>query len=290
MYDITMIGHVSKDIIEDPAGVQHIVGGPVVYSSAAAARSDASVLVITKAAEPDRDELAILAENGAAVVVLDSPATTSIHNRYETADHERRTVTLLQSASPFEPSEVPTEPTRIYHLGGLFVGEIPDELIAKLAARAPVALDAQGVVRASDVGRLVFRDWAAKRQYLPQVTFFKTDAAEAELLTGYTDRDDAASALLEMGASEVMITHNTEVLLATHDGERHRAPLTPRNLSGRTGRGDTCFAAYLARQLHHDRHEALRYAAALVSIKMEAPGVFRGTQGEVFERMNRDGL
>ncbi len=285
MYDIAMIGHISKDIIEDPSGKQHILGGPVVYSSAAAVRSGASVLVVTKAAPRDHEQLAILRENGAEVKVHNSRETTSIHNRYDTPDHERRTVTLLSSASPFTLQEIPTEKARICHLAGLFVGEIPEALIKELATRAPVALDAQGVVRAAGESALVLRDWERKREYLPHVRYFKTDAAEAELLTGRADRDKAADSLLEMGAAEVMITHNTEVLLATRDGERYRAPLTPRNLSGRTGRGDTCFAAYLAWHLSHGRKEALEYAAALVSIKMETPGVFRGTPEDVFARM-----
>ncbi|SIR03979.1 Sugar or nucleoside kinase, ribokinase family [Alkalispirochaeta americana] len=285
MHDIMMIGHVSKDIIEDPEGVQHVFGGPVIYSSASATRTGASVHVVTKASREDQEKLSILHECGATVTVRESPETTSIHNLYETSDHERRTVTLLSSATPFTLDEIPEDTVKIYHLAGLFVGEIPETLIKDLAGRAPVAIDAQGVVRFSREGDMIFRDWEAKKEYLPHVQFLKTDAAEAELLTGTSDRDAAADKLLEMGAREVMITHNTEVLIAARDGERFRSPLNPRNLSGRTGRGDTCFAAYLARQLTHPRKEALAYAAALVSIKMEAPGVFRGTVQDVLDRM-----
>ncbi len=42
----------------------------------------------------------------------------------------------------------------------------------------------------------------------------------------------------------------------------------------------------MARRLDHDVDELLRFAAALVSIKMEKPGPFEGTLADVLERMN----
>ncbi|MFP4068130.1 MAG: carbohydrate kinase, partial [Spirochaetaceae bacterium] len=183
MYDILMVGHVSKDIIEDPHGVQHVLGGPVVYCSAAAARSGASVLVVTKAATEDRERLSIITESGAELRTLDTTATTSIHNRYHDADHERRTVTLLQAADPFTIDDIPADEARIIHFAGLFAGDLPQELVERLAPRGEIALDAQGVVRKNEAGNLVFGDWERKERFLPSITYFKTDAAEAEALT-----------------------------------------------------------------------------------------------------------
>jgi len=81
-----------------------------------------------------------------------------------------------------------------------------------------------------------------------------------------------------------MITHSSEVIL--YNGKRmFRAPFNPGNLSGRTGRGDTCFISYVSWRLTHGIEESLRYAAALTSIKMEKPGPFLGTQEEVLARM-----
>ena len=86
--------------------------------------------------------------------------------------------------------------------------------------------------------------------------------------------------LCEWGAKEVLITHNTEAIVC--DGECvYRAPLKARNLSGRTGRGDTTFAGYLGERLHRSIPEALEFAAALVSLKMETPGPFTGTRKDV---------
>ena len=77
-----------------------------------------------------------------------------------------------------------------------------------------------------------------------------------------------------------MITHNSEVLV--YDGrEIYTCPIRSRNLSGRTGRGDTTFAGYINERLTHDVPTALRTATALVSLKMETPGPFLGTRADV---------
>ena len=67
----------------------------------------------------------------------------------------------------------------------------------------------------------------------------------------------------------------------------YKAPLTPRTLNGRTGRGDTLFCSYLARRTQGDEpFKALQFAAALVSLKLEAPGPFRGSLEDVMLKMN----
>ena len=113
--------------------------------------------------------------------------------------------------------------------------------------------------------------------------YFKTDAAEAEIITGLSDRAEAARQLYAWGAKEIVITHNTEVLV--YDGkEILTCPIKARNLSGRTGRGDTVFAGYIAaRQEGKSVQEALLYCTALVSLKMETPGPYRGTRQDVLD-------
>jgi sugar/nucleoside kinase (ribokinase family) len=60
---------------------------------------------------------------------------------------------------------------------------------------------------------------------------------------------------------------------------------TNRSSEGRTGRGDTTFGSYLASRIDHEPAEALKYAAALVSLKMEKPGPFDGTLDDVWACM-----
>ena len=68
---------------------------------------------------------------------------------------------------------------------------------------------------------------------------------------------------------------------------QYHAPLKARNLSGRTGRGDTTFAGYLTERLDHEIPETLEFAAALVSLKMETPGPFRGTREDVLDYLEK---
>ncbi|MFH1939467.1 MAG: ribokinase, partial [bacterium] len=55
----------------------------------------------------------------------------------------------------------------------------------------------------------------------------------------------------------------------------------PNHLIGRSGRGDTCIAAYMAKRLSASPQEAIIWAAAITSLKMEAEGPFQRTIQEV---------
>jgi len=296
-YDIIIMGHVSKDIIVEYNGSEaKLLGGALLYSAITAVRAGAKVLAITKASAADATSLDFLRKEASLdLVVGESPESTSILNVFKSADRERRDVTLHSAALPFSAADVPAGASApVIDLAGLFVGEMPDTLIEELSGRARIAVDAQGLLRTAMPDKTMkFFDWANKKKYLPMVSYFKTDAAEAEILTGLADRDAAARALADIGrrpdgtAPEIMVTHNTEVIVLA-DGKIHRAPFTPSNLSGRTGRGDTTFSAYLTYRLNHDPEESVRFAAALCSIKMEKPGPFSGTMAEVHSRMERD--
>ncbi len=283
-FDITMVGHISKDIMIYKEDENRFTGGPVIYSSIAAVRTGKKIRVITRAAAEDDQALNVMRDQGVDVTRMDSKLTTSIENIYFTADKERRQVTLLSQADFFEVNDFPSCESRIFHLAGLFKNEIPDDFIPYFAKKGEVAVDAQGLLRCNEEGELNFRNWDQIEKLMPLITYMKTDAAEAEIMTGITDREEAARKLASYGAREVMVTHNNEVLVLV-DGEFYRAPYNPSNLSGRTGRGDTTFAAYMAKRLDADPGEAVFYAAALCSIKMESPGPFNKTEEDVYRRM-----
>lgn len=279
--DILVIGHISKDLIRFRGREDQSIGGAVVYSSVAAKRVGAEVIALTKLNPEDMDVLAVFAEHDVPVLHRASSATTSIRNTYHTPDRDRRTCEALSIADPFGPADVPEDVAPdVYYLGGLIKGEFPEELVLELAARGKVALDVQGFVRVSDNGPMVFRDWDKKKEVLPLIHFLKTDAAEAEILTGSNDVQEAARILNNWGADEVMVTHNAGVLVYAHE-RAYTFPFTSRDLSGRTGRGDTCFATYCAWRKNHSPEEACLFAAALTSLKMETPGPFAGSVANV---------
>ena len=207
-----------------------------------------------------------------------------MRNQYFTADKERRLSSCLSVGSPFTADDLDNLGIDgdIYHFAGLIYGDFPNELIKKCAKSGKIAVDVQTCLRHvnPEDGSMYFEDWADKKEMLPYIDFLKTDAAEAEIMTGLTDRLEAAKMLHSWGAKEILITHNTEVL--AYDGENaYTCPIRARNLSGRTGRGDTTFAAYINERLQKGIPESLLNATAIVSLKMETPGVFKGTREDV---------
>ncbi len=283
-YDIVIIGHITNDILEYKGEVTPFTGGAAYFSSFAAKRSNAKICVVTKLAQKDFGVLDELRGEGIEVIAIPSSKTTSIENVFETDDFDKRKVRLISQADPFNPEDIPEGETRIYSLAGLFSGEISHALIEYLSKKGEVGLDIQAMLRSSGNAGFAFKDWMEKKDYLPKITYLKADSLESEVATGTPDREKAAKMFHEWGAKEVMITHASEVIL--YNGERiFRAPFNPRNLSGRTGRGDTCFGSYMSWRLSHGIEESVRYAAALTSIKMEKPGPFLGTIDDVLARM-----
>ena len=273
-YDSLMIGHITKDFnIDHLKNLNEICGGAVLFSSASAFALGHSTGAVTKLAEQDKDRLNsfTIPQNDVYCSFCDS--STTMRNEYFTADKEKRNSTCLSCAAPFTLADLPSVDAHIYHFAGLLYGEFPNEMLIECAKKGAVALDVQAWLRHADMqsGAMYFADWAEKKEILPYITYLKTDAAEAEIMTGTADRERAAKMLWELGAKEVLITHNTEVLV--YDGkEVYTCPIRARNLSGRTGRGDTTFAAYINERLQFPVENALLNATATVSLKMETPG------------------
>ena len=283
-FDSLIIGEVAQDTNVDYDGTTvRATGGAVYYSGFAAANMGHKIAVLPKADTTQVDLKAAFAPApNITVYPLHSTHSFVTKNVYHTPDRERRTSTVDSVIDPYRTDEVPQIDAAIWHLAGLVGGDIPDEMIPFAAQHAMVAIDVQTMLRCVENGGMVYHDWAAKREMLPYVRFLKTDAAEAEILTGLTDRAEAAKVLYGWGAKEVLITHNTEVLV--YDGkEIYTCPIKARNLSGRTGRGDTTFAGYITERQRCGIADALQYCTALVSLKMETPGPFQGTRQDVLD-------
>lgn len=281
-YDIMILGPATRDVNIDYTGAEdRSVGGAVTFCTPAARAAGARVFAAVKIAPEDADIMAAFDLPETDKALLPSAKTTLMRNEYFTADRERRNSSCPAQSDPILPDELPGVDYKLCHLAGLLYGDFPAELLETLHRRALLSGDAQGFLRHNESGKLVLHDWEEKLRFLPYMDFFKTDAAEAEMLTGLSDREAAARQLCAWGAKEVMVSHNAEMLVC--DGEEVRiCPVRARNLSGRTGRGDTTFGSYLGMRVTGcGMAESLLYATACVSLKMETPGVFRGTHADV---------
>ena len=257
-YDLMLIGPATRDINIDYTGQEvREIGGAVFFCAYAAAAASANLFASVKIHPDDTDVLDAFHLDSDHIAVLPAQCTTLMQNTYFTADRERRKAECLAQSDAITPDQIPDVDCGLYHLAGLLYGDFPNEMN--------------------------FHDWKDKLTYLPYFDFLKTDAAEAEILTGLTDRRAAAKQLYEWGAKEILISHNSEMLV--YDGkDYYTCPVKARNLSGRTGRGDTTFGAYLAkRMMGVSIPDALLFATAAVSLKMETPGPLQGPEQAVLD-------
>ncbi len=280
-YDLVTIGVISKDLNIIMGREETMYSGGSYCAAYAAVNSGFTVAMITKIADEDRQSLPPLQAAGIDVYAIPSPQTTAITNVYRTANVDDRTHHIRGLATPFRIEDFPTDiAAKIYHISALIAGEIPLDVVKHLAQKGRIGLDVQGYMRMVAGTDLIPQDWPEKAEAFSCVDILKTDASEAAILTGKTDREEAIRVLTEMGVQEIVLTNSSEVL-AYADGTMYRAPFKARNLTGRTGRGDTCFATYLTQRIRKGPEDAVKYAAALTSVKMETPGPFKQSLAEV---------
>ena len=291
-FDVVMLGHFAKDsnVVDGHAKTES--GGGVYFGSIALKRIGANVAIVTRLHPDDFPRLDELKQEGIQIFVTPAPETSGIENRYSSADMERRICKPLGFAGTFQASEIPDVSARVYMIASIIAGEVDLPLLKQLASRGPVGLDVQGFVRVREGNDLVFRHWPDMREGLAHVTYLKVDRAEAELLTGQTDLQEAARQLASYGPREIVVTQSSGVTVYAESGSvgggrYFTAPFTPRTLAGRTGRGDTCFSTYIGKRLTTSPEAACKWAAAVTTLKQEKPGPWRGSLVEVEELIAR---
>ena len=290
-YDLVVAGNVVLDEIHPfGAPMQTFCGGPVLFSAVAARCCAQKVAAVTKVAESDLCCLDELRRNGVEVHVSLSPETTTHRVVHLTDNVDEREMLLMRSAGPFSAADfVDLEPT-LLHLAGLNDQEFTLDLVRVMSRRGfMLCVDMQAFVRKVDprAGEVRLSDVDGKEEIAAMAGRVKLDVVEAEYLTGTTDIEQAAIQFEKWGTSETMVTRADGVLVR-HQGRTYFEVFSNKSVAGRTGRGDTTFAAYSARRLEHDVEESLKFAAALVSIKMESPGTFSGTVDDVMARLKAD--
>ena len=282
VYDIAFLGHYTKDTIVSASGTRIVDGGACNYGAHVAVRMGLGVAAVTRLAKADAHVVDELAGLGVDVFVRHTPASTCLRLEYPTSNVDERVIYVTSTAGPFTPAEVESLQTKAVLIGASLRGEVSLDVVKALAGKDMlVAADVQSFVRVVRDGRLVYEAWPEKQAVLAHVDVLKTDAVEAEMLTGQSDVRVAARVLADLGPSEIVLTHRDGVLVYA-GGQFHEAGFFPRELVGRSGRGDTCVASYVARRLAATQGstigspaEATVWAAAVASLKMEAEGPFR---------------
>jgi len=286
-YDIAFIGHYTKDTIVSSAGTRLVDGGACNYGANVAVRMGLRTAAVTRLAEEDFHVVEGLRRLGVEVYARVTPASTCLRLEYPTSNVDERVITVTSSAGPFTIAEVEPLQSRAFLIGASLRGEVSLEVVEELARKETLlAADVQSFLRVVRDGVLVAEAWPEKQQVLALLDVLKTDAVEAEALTGESDIRVAAQMIADLGPSEVVLTHR-DGLLVLAEGQFHEAPFFPRELVGRSGRGDTTISAYMSKRLTASPPEATIWAAAVASLKMEAEGPFRRDISEVQNLVRR---
>jgi sugar/nucleoside kinase (ribokinase family) len=279
--DILVIGHFAKDLLVIDGVGTRASGGAVFYGSVVLKRLGLSVGIVTRLHPDDFSRLDEVRQEGVQVFATAASETTGIENIYDSRDMERRICKPLGFAGALRLEEMPPVRAKVYLVIPIVAGEVDLALLKAMAARGPVGMDVQGFVRVPEGDALVFKPWRDMAEGLAHITYLKADKAEAELVTGETDLERAAKKLAGYGPREIVLTQSSGVTVYAN-GRIFRAPFTPKNLSGRTGRGDTCFATYVGKRVAGaSPDEACRWAGAVTTLKQERPGPWRGTVADV---------
>jgi sugar/nucleoside kinase (ribokinase family) len=289
VYDIVIIGNYTKDTVISPSGTRLVDGGGFNYGAHVAAMMGLKTAAVTRLAAEDVRVVEALRGLSVSVFPTYTPHSTLLQLYYPTTNVDDRVISVTQTAGVFTPGEVRTLEARAFLINASTRGEVGMDVISELRRKQTLlAADVQGFVRViSGDGTLKYDPWPEKRQFLPLFDILKTDAVEAEALTGESDREAAARAIAACGVREVVLTHR-DGLLVLADGQLSEAPFRPRELVGRSGRGDTCIASYVCKRLTAPPGESCVWAAAVTSLKMEAEGPIKRTVSEV-EALVRSG-
>lgn len=279
--DVLAIGHIDKGWVAVGGEVRSITGGAVYFGGVVFFALGFRVGIVTRLAQEDVGLLSEFERAGAKLFPIFTPETTGIENVLPDLNSDQRRCFRRSFAGTFRPENLPSAQAKLYYLGTIIADEIDFPFLQAVAERGPVALDAQGCLRKLEGDELITDGWEWGDQALPLVHYLKVDDREARALTGESDLSRATEILGKKGPKEVVLTHQGGVVVWA-EGDVFKAPFKPKSLAGRTGRGDTCFSAYLGRRLLGDApKEAAKFAAALTTVKLEQPGPFRASLDEV---------
>jgi len=280
-YDILCIGNYTKDTIISPAGVTYVDGGAVNYAAHASRCLGLKVAVVTRLAEEDQRVVQKFNQIGVDCFVTYTPHSTCMELEYPTLDPDIRNLSVAYTAGTITAGEVNRVKAQAAVIGTSLRGEIAEDVIPSLKSQGVLlAADIQGFVRVLRGKKLIFEPWEEMPKTLAYLDILKSDAVEAEFLTGEKDIYRAAKIYAQMGPKEIVLTHKDGVLIYTESGSSE-VGFYPSKMNGRSGRGDTCIGAYVSMRLSLPPSEAGIWAAAVTSLKMENLGPFNRSIAEI---------
>jgi len=281
-YDIVIFGNYTKDTIVSAKGTRYVDGGGFNYGAHAAAVLGLKVAAVTRLAREDYRVVEKLESIGVDVYPVFTPSSTHMRLEYPTDNVDERILTCTVTAGSYTPDQFEGLSAKAFLINASVREEVSLEVIESLKNKGGyLVADAQGFIRIIDRDqKLIHAPWPEKKKVLSMIDVFKADSVEAESLTGEKDLKSAARILTGWGPKEIVLTHRDGILVYA-EGQYYEARFLPEKLIGRSGRGDTCIASYMAKRLTAPPKEAIIWSAAVTSLKMEAEGPVHRTLQDV---------
>ena len=286
IYDILIFGNYTKDTIISKTGTRYVDGGGFNYGAHAAANSGKKVAAITRLAKEDVHVVNTLEEIGVDVYPTYTPSSTHMKLEYPTDNPDERILTCSATAGTYTINQFNGLEAKAFLINGSVREEAPLELIKELRKRRTlIVADAQGFIRIiSPDNTLIHAEWPEQSEVLALIDILKADIVEAESLTGEKNIFSAAQKLSDFGPKEIVLTHRDGILVYA-EGKYFEETFRPKELIGRSGRGDTCIASYMAKRLTVPPAESIKWSAAVTSLKMEKEGPFKGNLSDINEML-----
>ena len=287
-YDITLIGNYTKDKIVTPSEVKHVDGGGFNYGAHAAIALGAKTAAITRLKKDDKHVITNLIDIGVEAFPTYTDSSTHMELIYPTDDFDERTLIMPKSAGSFTSEQFKNIESKIFLVNASVRDEFKIQTLIDLEKKGSlIGIDLQGFIRTIDENNVLINSlWNEKKEALELTHYLKADGVEAEFITGESDIVSAAKVLKSFGPKEVIITHKNGVLV--YDGINiYQQPFILDKIIGRSGRGDTCGASYVYKRLSLEPKEAIKWAAAATSLKMELDTPLKKTQIEIEQRVQK---
>ena len=287
-YDITLIGNYTKDKIVTPREIKYVDGGGFNYGAHAAIALGAKTAAITRLKKEDKHVVDNLTNIGIDAFPTYTDCSTHIELIYPTDDFDERTLVMPKSAGSFSSEQFKDIKSKIFLVNASVRDEFKIQTLIDLEKkRSLIGIDLQGFIRTIDKKNILVNSlWNEKKVALELTHYLKADGVEAEFLTGESDLVAAAKVLKSFGPKEVIITHKNGVLV--YDGKNiYQEPFILDKIIGRSGRGDTCGASYVYKRLSVEPKEAIKWAAAATSLKMESDTPLKNTYKEIEQRVQQ---
>jgi sugar/nucleoside kinase (ribokinase family) len=257
---LAVVGHTTRDLVD--SGPRP--GGAPLYAARALATLGERALIVTRCSAVDVELLAPLRATGLPVVWHPEPVTPTFRLGYD--DHGARDVVIEALADSWQTEDMAgwlgqaLRGVDWVHIGALWRGEFPVDVVSELARGRRVSFDGQGLVRPGRTGPVRY-DAEYDHSLLGLLDILHLSIDEAKALGVALN----ASSLGSLGVREIVVTLGEEGSIVFARGRIQSVPA--RRVAGAdpTGAGDAFMAAYLAsRRRAHGPVSAARRATELV--------------------------